>query len=166
MNNRTLSLQISKEGHLLLVPVVFLFLLQFILEVVRGEMPFVRQTYYISPSDFLIFFPLDVGVFQAMVDTWGPQFYTNTKIYGGSSGTVIALGITTGKTPEFMDALYQSIAIKTKYTGSSLFGSFFYEQALRGIVRDSQDYKLIENRCYFSTNGFFANLRWHTAWKG
>jgi hypothetical protein len=100
-----------------------------------------------------------------MIETWGPDFYRHTQIYGASSGTLIALGITTGKTPEFLDLLYQSLAAKTQYIGSSLFFSFYYELGFRGILTKQDDYKLASDRCFFSTNGFFANHQWHTAWK-
>jgi hypothetical protein len=106
-----------------------------------------------------------VGVFQAMVDVWGPDFYQKTLLCGGSAGTMFALGIATGKSPAYMDNLYVTVANKSKIYGSFYYGSLFMEEALREIVEDPLSYKLLEGRCCIATTAFFARHRWHISWK-
>jgi hypothetical protein len=113
-------------------------------------------------SDFLC---SDVGVFKAMVEIWGPDFYKKTMLCGGSAGTLFALGISCGHTPEFMDLLYQEIAEKAKHHGTFYYGSIFMEESVRALVNaDMMNYKLIEGRCAISTTAFYSHHRWHVSW--
>ena len=100
-----------------------------------------------------------------MVDTWGPDFHQKVLFCAGSAGTLFAIGIALGKTPEYLDALYTKIAEKTKTYGTFYYGSLFMEEALREIVSDPMSYKLLEGRLAFSTTSFFANHRWHISWR-
>lgn len=99
-----------------------------------------------------------------MVETWGPDFYKKSLFCGGSAGTMFAIGIACGKSPEFINRLYTTVAEKTKIYGTFYYGSLFMEEALREIVDDPMSYKLLEGRCTFSTTAFFSRHRWHISW--
>ncbi len=107
---------------------------------------------------------IDVGVHKAMVDTWGHDFHKKVLFCAGSAGTLFAIGIALGKTPEYMDYLYQKVAEKAKIYGSFYYGSLFMEEAIREMISDPMDYKLLEGRLCFSTTTFFSKHRWHVSW--
>jgi hypothetical protein len=112
---------------------------------------------------------IDIGVFQAMVDTWGPDFYQKTVICGASAGTMMALAIANGRTPEYMHRLFVSIAEKAKLRGSFFCGSQLMEEALREIISMddplSLSFERVRERCYIASTSFFACHRWHSSWK-
>jgi hypothetical protein len=107
---------------------------------------------------------LDVGVYQAMVDTWGQDFYKRALICGGSAGTIFAIGIALGKTPDEINRLYMTVAEKARIYGTFYYASLFMEEALRELVDDDMTFKLLEGRCSFSTTAFFSRHRWHVSW--
>eukprot|EP01038_Epipyxis_sp_PR26KG_P011607 gene11607-15545_t len=107
-----------------------------------------------------------VGAHKAMVEKWGPDFYKKTLLSGGSAGTIFAVGIAMGKTPEYMDDMYRKVAQKALKHGALYHASVFLSEAVRTIVdSDPLAYKIIEGRCCFGTTSFYAHHRWHISWE-
>jgi predicted acylesterase/phospholipase RssA len=48
-----------------------------------------------------------IGVHRALVELYGKDFYKNVIITGDSAGSLIALGISVGKSPDEMDDIYK-----------------------------------------------------------
>lgn len=113
-----------------------------------------------------------VGVYKALWEMYGPEFAQGLLVSGGSAGTIFAVGIALGKTPEYMDNLYRRVAAKShehgpvynplRHTGASVF----MEEGLRDMVAgDALAYKKIEGVCYFGTTRYYDNHRWHLSWE-
>lgn len=100
-----------------------------------------------------------------MVERWGPDFHKKVLMSGGSAGTIFALGVALDKTPEYMDDLYKTVAVKTLQYTPVYFGSYFIEGKLREMLADPMAYKHIEGRCCFGTTAFFSQHRWHVSWE-
>ena len=79
-------------------------------------------------------FIIDVGVYKAMVDKWGPDFYKSTLICGGSAGAITAVAISLGKTPEVLAQLYTYVAKKALSRGYYYRPSDFLEDSLRKMI--------------------------------
>jgi hypothetical protein len=99
-----------------------------------------------------------------MVETWGPDFYKKCFFSGGSAGTVFAVGIALGKSPEYLNEIYVDVSERCVKYGAFYYGSLFMEEAIRKIVEDPYSYKLLEGRCSFGTTAFFCKHRWHISW--
>ena len=110
---------------------------------------------------------IDVGVYNAMREKWGSDFYKKMLHSGGSAGTVFAVALALGKSPEYMNHLYSRVAINTrKYSIPIYYGSYFLEVALHDLIMsDPFAYKKLEGRCCFGTTSFFATHRWHVSWE-
>lgn len=106
-----------------------------------------------------------VGVVNAMRERWGPDFHRKMLISGGSAGTIFALTLALGKSPQFLDEVYASVAEKTMRYHPIYFGSVFLEEMLRRILSDPLSYKQLEGRCCFGTTEFFSKHRWHVSWE-
>jgi hypothetical protein len=107
-----------------------------------------------------------VGVHRAFVEMWGEDYYQHTIISGGSAGTVMAVGIALGMTPEYLGNLYATVAEKCRGKTPIYNGSKFLEDEIRIMVnKDPMSYKKIEGRCCFGTTAFFSKHRWHVSWE-
>ena len=106
-----------------------------------------------------------VGIVCGMVERWGPDFYKSCLISGGSAGTLFAVAVALGKTPEEMDSVYRTVAEKTLRYHPIYFASVFLEEGLRKLVSDPLAYKRLEGRCCFGTTEFFSKHRWHVSWE-
>lgn len=108
-------------------------------------------------------FCADVGVHQAMVERWGPDFYKKTHLSGGSAGTIFAIGIALGKSPKYLDELYREVAEKSHIHGPIHNASVFMVDTMKILTNDPQTYKKLEGRCCFGTTEFFSKHRWHVS---
>jgi hypothetical protein len=104
-------------------------------------------------------------VHKGLIERWGEDYYKKTLLCGGSAGTIFAVGIALGKTPEEMGQLYSRAAIKSAKYGTIQKASMFMEESLRIMIDNPMAYKLIEGRCCFGTTAFFSNHRWHIGWE-
>jgi hypothetical protein len=105
-----------------------------------------------------------VGVHRAMVEKWGLDFYKKVHHSGGSAGTIFAIGLALGFTPDELDRVYREVAEKCHKRGAVHWGSVFMEEALRIMLSDPMAYKKLEGRCCFGTTEFFSRHRWHVSW--
>jgi hypothetical protein len=107
-----------------------------------------------------------VGVYQAMVELWGPDFHKNMIISGGSAGTVFAVGIALGKNPDELNEMYKLVAQQSHEHGPFGTSSIFTERAIRQyFLKDPVAYKKVEGKCCFGTTAFFSKHRWHVSWE-
>ena len=107
-----------------------------------------------------------VGVHKAMVEKWGKDFYKHCVVGGGSAGTIFAVGLALGKSPEYMDKLYLRVAEQAKKYGPIYYASVFMREGLEEMFKDdSMAYKKLEGRCCFGTTSFFSRHRWHLSWE-
>jgi hypothetical protein len=107
-----------------------------------------------------------VGVHRAMIEKWGPDFYKSTVIGGGSAGTIFAVGLALGKSPEYMDKLYSKVAEQAKKFGPIYYASVFMTSGLEEMLADDPNaYKKLEGRCCFGTTSFFSRHRWHLSFE-
>lgn len=106
-----------------------------------------------------------VGVIQAMVERWGPDFHKKTMLCGGSAGTIFAIALALGNTPRQINHLYRTVAEKAAKHGTLIYASVFLEEALRDLLYEKPlAFKLLEGRCCFGTTLFFSKHRWHISW--
>ena len=107
-----------------------------------------------------------VGVHKAMVEKWGEDFYKHCVVGGGSAGTIFAVGLALGKSPEYMDKLYSKVAEQSKSYGPIYYASVFMTKGLEEMfIDDPTAYKKLEGRCCFGTTSFFSRHRWHLSWE-
>ncbi|RYG70235.1 hypothetical protein EON64_00725 [archaeon] len=99
-----------------------------------------------------------------MIDRWGPDFYKKVLWSGGSAGTIFAVGLALGKSPEEISNLYKCVAERASRHGAFFYGSLFMEEAVRELISDPLSYKLLEGRCCIGTTSFFDKHRWHVSW--
>ena len=66
-----------------------------------------------------------------MVEMWGPDFYEHMILSGGSAGTIFAVGIALGKSPEFLNDMYETVAQQSNDYGPFGTSSIFTERAVR-----------------------------------
>jgi patatin-like phospholipase/acyl hydrolase len=50
-----------------------------------------------------------VGVVEAMVDMWGKDFHKDVLFSGDSVGSIFAVGLALGKSPQYLDNLYRDV---------------------------------------------------------
>jgi predicted acylesterase/phospholipase RssA len=101
-----------------------------------------------------------VGVYKAMVELWGEDFYKKINISGGSAGTIFAVGIALGKSPEALDSLYRKVAENTNKYGPVYYASRFMTEGLRDLLDDPKAHRILEGRCMIGTTSCFATHRW------
>jgi patatin-like phospholipase/acyl hydrolase len=99
-----------------------------------------------------------------MVEKWGPDFPCNTLISGGSAGTIFAVGLALGKSPQYMSDLYRKVSQNCHTFGTIYKCSQFMEEGLRDMLSDPLSYKKLEGKCCFGTTSFFSRHRWHVSW--
>ena len=126
---------------------------------------------YIDISPFLFEFghysnhTIDIGVYQAMVECWGDDFYKKVMCSGGSAGTIFAIAVALGRPPAYTDILYRSVAEKSYRHGPIYYASIFLEESLYELLADPLAFKTLEGRCCFGTTEFFSKHRWHISWE-
>jgi hypothetical protein len=107
-----------------------------------------------------------VGVHEAMVEKWGKDFHEHIVISGGSAGTIFAVGLALGKSPEFMAKLYTDVAEQAKTYGPIYYASVSMTKGLEEMLaEDPLAYKKLEGKCCFGTTSFFSKHRWHLSWE-
>mmetsp|Transcript_1085 Transcript_1085/g.1215 ORF Transcript_1085/g.1215 Transcript_1085/m.1215 type:complete len:282 (+) Transcript_1085:112-957(+) len=107
-----------------------------------------------------------VGVHEAMVKKWGKDFHEHIVISGGSAGTIFAVGLALGKSPEFMAKLYKDVAEQAKIYGPIYYASVYMTKGLEEMLADDPlAYKKLEGKCCFGTTSFFSKHRWHLSWE-
>ena len=107
-----------------------------------------------------------IGVIKAMADMWGPDFYKDCVISGGSAGTIIGVGLALGKSPEYLDNLYKYVAENSHKKGPVYYASHYMEIAMRVMLKgDDEAYKKIAGRCCIGTTAFYDKHRWHLSWE-
>lgn len=108
---------------------------------------------------------LVVGVFTAMSDTWGSDFYKKTLLCGGSIGSIIALQIALGKDCKYSQDIYLDIATKANQRGWYLRASDFLDKYVDELLaEDCNIYKKIENKFYCGTTKFYSKHQFHKKW--
>lgn len=105
-----------------------------------------------------------VGVHKAMCEIWGNDYYKSTLLSGGSAGTIFAIAIALGKSPEYLDDMYRRVSAKATRDGPVYYASKYMVDALYEILEDPQAYKKLEGRCIFGSTHFFAQHIWHSSW--
>jgi hypothetical protein len=101
------------------------------------------------------------GVYKAMVQKWGPNFFENCIFLGDSAGSVWAMGIALGRSPDLLDELFRAFVMKTYTNGTFGKVNFFMEESVRQIIGDDETaYKRLENRCFIGTTSFFDKHSW------
>jgi hypothetical protein len=119
---------------------------------------------------FAVIFRLtDVGVYKAMVETWGPDFVYRTRFSGGSAGTVFAVGLCLGKSPEYMNNLYLRIANETHANMNALTpvweASLITKRAVAEmLLEEPHSVSKLKDRCLLGTTAFFCKHRWISDW--
>ncbi len=101
------------------------------------------------------------GVYKAMVQKWGPNFFENCIFLGDSAGSVWAMGIALGRSPEVLDKLFRAFCMKTHTNGTFGKVNLFMEESIRQIIGDDETaYKRLDNRCFIGTTSFFDKHTW------
>jgi hypothetical protein len=102
-----------------------------------------------------------------MVKKWGKDFYKHCVLGGGSAGTIFAVGIALGKSPEYLDRLYRKVAEGAQKHGPIYYASKFMTDGLKEMIDEvgPKAYKILEGRCCFGTTQFFSKHRWHLSWE-
>lgn len=107
-----------------------------------------------------------VGVYQAMVERWGMEQVSNMIMTGDSAGSIFAVLIAVGRTPEQMDVLYREMVELCVTHGVVGKCSKFMDQCAREVLLDYPDAHFhVENRCHFGTTEFPFTHRWHSTWE-
>ena len=94
------------------------------------------------------------------MELWGDDFYKKINISGGSAGTIFAVGIALGKSPEALDSLYRKVAENTNKYGPVYYASRFMTEGLRDLLDDPKAHRTLEGRCMIGTTSCFATHRW------
>lgn len=107
-----------------------------------------------------------VGVYKAMVEKWGDDFRHKTLITGDSAGSIFALGIALGRTPEQMDTLYRNMSAKSHSDGVIGKCSIWIEEYLLELFRTLPEdtHKKLEGKLRFGTTLFPFEHQWHESW--
>ena len=69
-----------------------------------------------------------------MAEMWGPNFYEHMILSGGSAGTIFAVGISLGKSPDFLNNMYETVARQSNDYGPFGTSSIFTERAVRTML--------------------------------
>jgi len=101
-----------------------------------------------------------------MKELWGDDFHKDCLIGGGSAGTIIALCLALGKSPEYLDNLYKYVAENSHKKGPIYHASHYMEVAMRVMLKDDDNaYKAIEGRVCIGTTAWYDKHRWHVSWE-
>jgi len=125
--------------------------------------PIPKSIYFGGAAFGVCFF---VGVFKAMADKWGPDFYKKTLVCGGSAGSIIAMQIALGKDPKYAGDVYALIGDKTHARGYALRPSDFLDEYVDELLRSDENiHKSIETRFWCGSTLFYAQHQWHKQWR-
>lgn len=100
-----------------------------------------------------------------MVERWGPDFYKDMVISGGSAGTMFAVGISLGKSPEYLNQLYRKVAEQSHIQGPIKIAGNLAVEACWDMLDTPDAYKKLEGKCCIGTTAFFSKHRWHLSWE-
>lgn len=106
-------------------------------------------------------FPYYIGVYQAMMDRWGPDFPDNTIVCGDGVGSLMAIGITLKHTLESMKQVYLDL-------GKDVFespGAFEQLCLLPFLHRNPETLEKVNDKCLLGTGKFFSQHVWRTHWE-
>lgn len=103
-----------------------------------------------------------------MVERWGldfPKRY-NCLITGDSAGTIFAVCVALGRTPDQLDDLYRHMSNTSHENGVIGKCAQFMEDCLRELfIEYPEAYKVLQGKCMFGTTSFPFTHRWHTEWE-
>eukprot|EP01033_Poteriospumella_lacustris_P009843 gene9843-7046_t len=105
-----------------------------------------------------------IGVYEAMVERWGQDFYKRVLLGGGSVGCIFAIAIGLGLKPKELKRIYQGVAEKCVRHGAVHYGSVFMEECVREMLAHPLDFKRLEGRLCLGATYFFSRHRWHVSW--
>lgn len=106
------------------------------------------------------------GVYSAMVEKWGPDFYKHTILFGDSAGAIFSVGIALGKTPECLNEMFRTFCMNTKKEGVIGNVNLLMERGIRDMIGDDMmAYKRIENRCFIGSTSFFFKHVWQSSFE-
>lgn len=106
-----------------------------------------------------------VGVYRAMWKRWGPDFRHKCLITGDSAGSVFAVGIALGRTPDQMCELYRTMS--EMCAGGNFLGAVggFMDTHLRGMLQEYPNaYRELEGKLRFGVTVFPFTHVWHDRW--
>ena len=77
----------------------------------------------------------------------------------------MAVGIALGKSPEYLDNVYRTVADNSQGKSPIYWASYYMEEVLRDMI-DSEPlaYRILQGKCCFGTTAFFSKHRWHISW--
>lgn len=107
-----------------------------------------------------------VGAYRAMYERWGADFRHKTLITGDSAGSIFAVGVALGRTPDEMDEMYQTMSEISLTHGVIGKCATFMENYLRELLLDHPNaYLELQGRCRFGTTVFPFTHQWHEKWE-
>ena len=86
-----------------------------------------------------------IGVYKALVRNWGKDWLNNVLIGGDSVGSILAIGLGLGKSPEYMENLYLRVSDYCLKNGYLITGSVILEKELRDALQFDIEYKQKDN---------------------
>jgi hypothetical protein len=106
-----------------------------------------------------------VGVYRAMWERWGPDFRHKCLITGDSAGSVFAVGIALGRTPDQMCELYRTMSEKASKNGFLGTVGGFMDEHLRAMLNQYPNaYRELEGKLKFGVTVFPFKHVWHDRW--
>lgn len=105
-----------------------------------------------------------VGVYRALIESYGMDFLDHVYIGGDSVGAVFCLCLGLKKDPDFVEQLYREVADYSLKHGPVGSASYMLDQQVRALLTDPKAYKYLEGRIFLGTTAYFAKHRWHLSW--
>jgi len=106
-----------------------------------------------------------IGVHQAMVEIWGPNFMDDVTISGDSAGVLWAVGIALKMTPLELENIYRSQSERAHKFGIWFGKSLNYlSDSIKILLSDPTAYKQLEGKFSTATTEFPFRHRRHWAW--
>mmetsp|Transcript_31168 Transcript_31168/g.42877 ORF Transcript_31168/g.42877 Transcript_31168/m.42877 type:complete len:260 (+) Transcript_31168:222-1001(+) len=100
-----------------------------------------------------------------MVEKWGKDFHKDVVIAGASAGTILAVGICMGFSPDEIGELYLKTAQEAK-CGIFHKGMLSLEHnCLRKLIEDPETFRKLEGKCHIGITGFLTEHFWASSWK-
>jgi hypothetical protein len=107
-----------------------------------------------------------VGVVEAMADMWGKDFHKDVLFSGDSVGSIFAVGLALGKSPQYLDNLYRDVAEYSIRKGPVYHSSVSLEKKIEQmLVEEKNALRRLEGRASFGTTTFPFNHTWHVNWE-
>lgn len=107
---------------------------------------------------------IDLGMYRAMTEMWGRKFCENMIICGDSAGSILAVSMALGNSPEYCEHHVLSFATLAHHYGTMNQLNVFIELKLREMISDPYAYKRIEGKCYIGATAFFSKHIWRCQW--